>query len=660
LEKRGFSGPAGTHPGDMLRWYVKASMGSSAAATRSPSLEISDQADRPKYFGTVVVSDQVAANSAAIDKLYWFIQEKDKWDIERKAQYEVRCSFYFQGHFYDNVRMRQRGITALLWPKKKFKVDFKGSDFKIELPDGESMEVEEFNLQSHWEEPGEETFMRENIASDFFKDAGLPVFETLHVELVQNGRFYGLYSIIEQIDGNFLDRIGYNPNGHLYKAFSGTASNLNDRVPERLMKKVYRRGNKVAEENDWSDLHSLTMALAGKDNKYSSVEEYLYNHMNLPQLINELALQAAILNQDRCTKNYYVYYDVDSEEWSRFPWDLEAAMGISSALGGVPAPDYCMLVCPQFNSPLYCDSDHPQDPLPSYGKGTANYVRKTNVVPGLETPELNYNHLTDALLDTPKIREMYLRRLKTIVDQYVSTNYLQKRVAHHYNKIKSVAVKDDSKWDTGDIDEGYQQLLKEQLPQRKEQLLSTYAAGGPEALLPLGQNLSSAKLEIKDAYVPLNGEFTPSIEIRNPGNDAIDLSGWVLTNANNVSHVRTLLPSKPYCNDVEPKNADYTCKDLVSWNSCDLKSVQKKELCRKSCGNCRTKEGPMRFTFLPGTVIPSNSSIFVTDNLVDYRKSLRRYKMFEFVVGPLDGELSTSSSLKIFNPLNKLVAEKPF
>ncbi len=80
--------------------------------------------------------------------------------------------------------------------------------------------------------------MRENVASDFFKAAGLPVFETLHVELVQNGQFYGLYSIIEQIDGNFLRRIGYNPKGQLYKAFSGTASNLNERVPERLMDKV--------------------------------------------------------------------------------------------------------------------------------------------------------------------------------------------------------------------------------------------------------------------------------------------------------------------------------------------------------------------------------------------------------------------------------------
>merc|ERR1712176_1434459 len=439
----------------MLRWYVKASLGSAAA--RAPSLEVRDLSDvsddRPKYFGTVIVSNEDAADqsASAIDKLYWFIPEKDKWDIERKQGHEVRCNFYFQGHFYDNVRMRQRGITALLWPKKKFKVDFKGSDFKIKLSDGKSMNVEEFNLQSHWEEPGEETFMRENIASEFFKEAGLPVFETLHVELVQNGRFYGLYSIIEQIDDNFLDRMGYIPNGHLYKAFSGTASNLNDRVPERLMKKVYRRGNHVGDDDDWSDLHGLTKALAGKNKQYSSVEEYLYNHMNLPQLINELALQAAILNQDRCTKNYYVYYDIDSEEWARFPWDLEAVMGISSALGGIPAPDYCMLVCPQFNSPMYCDSDHPQDPLPSYGKGTANYVRKANVVPGLETPELNYNHLTDALLDTPSIREMYLRRLKTLVDDYISSDYLKKKVGEYYSKIKSVAKKDDSKWGTGDI-----------------------------------------------------------------------------------------------------------------------------------------------------------------------------------------------------------------
>ena len=82
----------------------------------------------------------------------------------------------------------------------------------------------------------------------------------------------------------------------------------------RLMDKVYRRGNEAEDEGDWSDLHDLTQSLAGKNRAHSSVEEYLYNHVNLPEVVNELALQAANLNQDRCTKNYYVYYDIDRKE----------------------------------------------------------------------------------------------------------------------------------------------------------------------------------------------------------------------------------------------------------------------------------------------------------------------------------------------------------
>ena len=676
LRHREFSGAAGAHPGDMVRWYVTAKNAAGLSA-RAPSLDGAggdplEAADLPRYYGTVVVDPKTAAAapSAMVDKLYWFVPEKDKWALEKsqcsafpclankEGAHVARSSLYFQGRFYDNVKIRQRGISALLWPKKKFKVDFKGANFKIQLPDrADAIEVEEFNLQSHWEEPGEESYMRENVASDFFRAAGLPVFEALHVELIQNGRFYGLYSIIEQIDENFLKRIGYNPKGHLYKAFSGTASNLNGRVPERLMDKVYRRGNKVENDDDWSDLHALTQSLAGKNRKYSSVEEYLYNHMNLPELVNELALQAAILNQDRCTKNYYVYYDTDMETWSRFPWDLEAVMGISSALGGFPAPDYCMLICPQFNSPLYCDSDHPQDPLPDYGKAS-NYVRKAQVVPGLETPEKNYNHLTDALLDTPSIREMYLRRLKTIVDEYIATDYLRSRVSHYYGRIKAIADKDDAKWDTGAIWEGYEQLLKEQLPQRKEQLLSMYASDGSEPLLPTSQDHAKATVEITNAYVPLNGEYMTSIEIANPHDFAIDVSGWILTNTPNVTMARAQPRSKAYCSDVEPKNAGYTCEDLVEWGSCDSKAVLKREICRKSCDNCRLKDGPMRFVFDSGTVIPSKSSIFITDDVVGYRRSLRQYNMFQFAVGPLDGKYAVDQPLRVFNAKNALITTR--
>eukprot|EP00889_Picochlorum_renovo_P007511 jgi/Picre1/34541/NNA_002009.t1 len=68
-----------------------------------------------------------------------------------------------------------------------------------------------------------------------------------------------------------------------------------------------------------------------------------------------------MLNQDRCTKNFYVYQDPKEELWTMLPWDVEAAFGTDRGLGGKPAPDYCILECEQWNSPLFCDKNHPQD-----------------------------------------------------------------------------------------------------------------------------------------------------------------------------------------------------------------------------------------------------------------------------------------------------------
>ena len=79
------------------------------------------------------------------------------------------------------------------------------------------------------------------------------------------------------------------------------------------------------------------------------------------QFIENMAVQTLLLNQDRCTKNYNMYYDkTGTQEWQMLPWDLEESLGISSGLGGQPAPDYCILECQQWNSPLYCDWNHTQ------------------------------------------------------------------------------------------------------------------------------------------------------------------------------------------------------------------------------------------------------------------------------------------------------------
>jgi hypothetical protein len=72
----------------------------------------------------------------------------------------------FRDRFYDNVFVRRRGsgrgeethtVQSKDWPKRKFKFDFKGEVFHYQ--DGQ-LPVEEFSLQSHYQEPGEETYMR--------------------------------------------------------------------------------------------------------------------------------------------------------------------------------------------------------------------------------------------------------------------------------------------------------------------------------------------------------------------------------------------------------------------------------------------------------------------------------------------------------------------
>ena len=54
------------------------------------------------------------------------------------------------------------------WPKHKLKFDFKGDVFRWNQ---DAPPVEEFNLQIHYQEPGEETYMRENLAAAVFSAA---------------------------------------------------------------------------------------------------------------------------------------------------------------------------------------------------------------------------------------------------------------------------------------------------------------------------------------------------------------------------------------------------------------------------------------------------------------------------------------------------------
>jgi hypothetical protein len=75
------------------------------------------------------------------------------------------------------------------------------------------------NLKSMYNDPSQ---MREALAWGLLRRAGVPAARHTYAKLAFDGTYYGLFSVIEQVDKRFLkDHFGANDRGNLYKAYCG-------------------------------------------------------------------------------------------------------------------------------------------------------------------------------------------------------------------------------------------------------------------------------------------------------------------------------------------------------------------------------------------------------------------------------------------------------
>lgn len=524
--------------GDMVRWFVMAT-DIEGNKSREPSFASKEY---PQYYGTVIANPKI---QSALPVLHWFT---DDAEASTSVDGLRGSSVYYDGEFYDNVYTRRRGVTALTWPKPKIKFDFKGKAFKLD----KKSKVEEFNLQSFWEEPGEDSYLREPIAFKVMNEAGLPASESFHVRVHQNGEYFGLFAFVEQVDDSFLEKHGRSLAGPLFKSL-GELSNFRWDLKLEDLPWRYRKGNRQEVLQDWEKLLAFIKSLGGGGSLPRS--KFIFDMIDLPEVINYMALNNLLLNQDRCSKNFYSYVDPITNRWSIFPWDTESTFGISSGLGGAPAPDYCVLVCEQWNSPLYCDSDHPQELDLPFGFAAANGRRLKQLTRARLRPKTfqlpsaveydedrtttfspvgaagSYNHLDDAILDWPVTREMYFRRLRTLMDQFLNGR-LEKLITEMYNLIREEAIMDNNVWgvtaDPTAVDRGYRQLMDEQLPTRRSQLYEVYGPNGTVPLIPDEQPAAPDMQIVRVDLTSVNQE-EQYIEIFNPNRFAVDVSGWKLT-----------------------------------------------------------------------------------------------------------------------------------
>ena len=479
--------------GDMVRWFVTA-QSEGGGSTRLPVFD--DPIESAQYFGTIVIDSAITTE---LPVLHWFVQNESASTTRTGTQ----ASLFYNGEFYDNVYCRIRGQSAGSWPKHKFKFDFhKGGKFRF---DPTQPRVEEFNVQSFYREmftqSSNTSYMREPLMLQWMRENGVAAPESFHWQVRRNGDFYGLFAFVEQVDDDFLERFGFNPDGEMYKAAwqGGGPATL---APNPILGQ-YRKA--TAKTEPWTNFVRFCSGINSADRF-----EYVWDNVDVAQWINCLAAMNVPFNHDQLTKNYYVYREPETGEWHRFPWDADQSFPVGQYITGE-----------NWTNPLYGDSSHTQE----LSGGSPNPAWR--------------NRMHDALMDNPVTREMYLRRVKTLADRGLAddgggTSYLEDQVEFYRQYLTTDAAADRSYWrsrgvNLSPLQSGVDEILNTAIPRRKIHLFTTYAEGGPTPLLPASQSTAAVVAFGEIEYQPASGNQDEEfIEITNSGDAAVDLSNWTL------------------------------------------------------------------------------------------------------------------------------------
>ncbi|MEO8426231.1 MAG: lamin tail domain-containing protein [Verrucomicrobiota bacterium] len=465
-------------PGLMIRYYITAT---DASGDRSRWPLFPDARTTPQYLGTVVADSSV---TNALPVIHWFVQTPARADNVSGT----RCSVVFQGEFYDNLHVYVHGQSSLGFPKKSYNFDLnKGYHFRYATNEAR---VSDFNLLTTYPD---KAHLRNILAYDTYRDAGAPYHIAFALRVQQNGKFYSDAHYVENGNDTYLQRIGLDPNGSLYKMY-----NTLDSATTGVEKKTRK-----SESN--SDLQAL---INGLRRTGTARTQFIYDNVNVPAMVNYLAAMIVTGGVDCCHKNYYAYRDTEGTgEWQFLPWDQDLTFG-RNWTGVLTYFDDTMYV----NNPLF--------------------IGGNNALPG-------------ALFSLPAIRQMYLRRLRTLMDELLqppATPGPELKYERAINKLATAiapdATLDFAKWPTWGQKQTMPQavniLTNQYLPARRNYLFKsqTVAQGGQ---IPSSQPVDSVITFGAIEFNPASGnQLQEYIELINTNGYAVDISGWRL--AGGIAH----------------------------------------------------------------------------------------------------------------------------
>ncbi len=241
--------------------------------------------------------------------------------------------FYNDKQWY-RVGIRFKGNSSLQgsWQagilKLSFKLDFdEFEDYYPQIENQRFYGFKKLSLKNNYED---KSFLREKVTAEIFENAGLAVSHTAFYELyVDHGdgpEYFGLYTLVEEVDDTLIETQFSNGDGNLYKPEDTGASFVNGTFNETDFEKKTNE-----DDEDWTDIQDLFSALHDETRTSDPVlwRTYLESVFDTDVFLKYLAINTVVQNWDtygRMTQNYYLYNNPDNGKLTWIPWDNNEAL----------------------------------------------------------------------------------------------------------------------------------------------------------------------------------------------------------------------------------------------------------------------------------------------------------------------------------------------
>ena len=564
--------PAAATNGQMIRWFVLAA-DTANRVSRFPLFD--NPLDSDEYLGTVVSNPAITSKIPIFET---FVSPTQLAGIDTESG--GRISLFYDGELYDNVYAELRGNSSAGLLKKSHRIELNREHPFRHLP--EYPRVRKTSFVADYHDPA---YMRQQFSFRLCIAMGVPApyFYPVHVRM--NGDFYQLVMHNDVIGMEQVERLGYRADGALYKAVGNVTAGRNSTGGWQ---------KKSDPLTDYTDYTAMANAIAETVSNGQRLTNG-FDMLDLPNMITYLAVARWDSESDDVWANLSMYRDTyGSGLWSIIPFDMNASWGElyyndnTANNGGIHATNDL-----EKNHPLYgCQA------IVGIGIG------------GPAAPN-NFNRVDDIIFTVPQFREMYLRRVRTMMDRFIqppntpaSDLILEKWVMDNTNAIWAEAFMDRTKWGWPVGQAGYglgagqwltnstDDIILKYIKPRRIHYYTTHSI--TNTARPLGlSNATRAGIPLPqpaDAVILVQSlEASPSsrnqaqeyICLTNPNPYSLDISGWKLG-------------------------------------------------------------GAVSFTFKEGTVMGSNSALYVSPNIAAFRSraSGPRGGQALFVVGPYQGQLS--------------------